>query len=76
MKKLHELKRTQSLLLQKLQGSEDLCRDLEELGFIKGTVIERITKSFFGGPSLYQLRGMRIALRREEAECILGDLQL
>ena len=41
-----------------------VSRRLEELGFIKGTVVRCVGKSLWGDPCAYAVRGAVIALRR------------
>jgi ferrous iron transport protein A len=43
---------------------------LYELGLIPGAEVQLFAKVAFGGPIAISLRGSRLALRRQDAECI------
>ena len=49
----------------------DIRRRLCELGFVAGTKVKCIAASALGGPLAYLVRGTLIALRRDDAHCIL-----
>jgi len=53
-----------------IQGTQAISMRLLETGFIPGTPVKMITKTPFGDPIIYELRGTQIALRIEEAVCI------
>ena len=42
-----------------------------DLGMIPGTYLKPIFKAPFGEPTAFEVRGSVIALRKEEANCIL-----
>ena len=50
--------------------SSQIRRHLQDLGVIRGTKIECISRSPLGDPSAYLIRKTIIALRREDAEQI------
>ncbi len=54
-----------------LEGPSATCLQLQELGFIPGSTITFVAKSLFRDPIAYQVEGTTIALRQEEAACIL-----
>lgn len=54
-----------------LRGSDQLVSRLKEIGFVKGGQIRIAGKTFLGGPILLEIRGAVMALRLEEAKCIL-----
>lgn len=43
---------------------------LEHVGFLPGTVVRVERRAPLGDPTVYELRGVRLALRRESAELI------
>jgi len=43
---------------------------LEHVGFLPGTVVRVERRAPLGDPTVYELRGFRLALRRESAELI------
>jgi ferrous iron transport protein A len=43
---------------------------LEHIGFLPGTVVKVERRAPLGDPTVYELRGFRLALRRESAELI------
>ncbi|MCB8932379.1 MAG: ferrous iron transport protein A [Chthonomonadaceae bacterium] len=45
-------------------------RALLDLGFVPGTVVERIFQSPLGDPTAFRLRSTVVALRRSQAEAI------
>ena len=48
--------------------------ELEILGFTPGTPITLHSKAPFSGPLTMTIRGSKIAIRKEAAECILVNL--
>lgn len=46
---------------------------LEHVGFLPGTVVRVERRAPLGDPTVYELRGFRLALRRESAELIDVD---
>jgi ferrous iron transport protein A len=52
-------------------GPSNLNERLSEIGIFKGLLIHRVGQSPFGGPILYRTETTVIALREEEAKCIL-----
>ena len=51
------------------QGS--IKRRLQDLGLVEGTQVACIQKSPYGDPVAYGIRGAVIALRTEDASCVL-----
>lgn len=45
-----------------------------DLGFVPGTKIQTVRKSPSGNPIAYLIRGTVIALRKEEADLIMVDI--
>jgi ferrous iron transport protein A len=50
-----------------------LRRRLMDLGLVAGTEVKAVRKSLSGDPTLYEIRGAMIALRRDEASKILVE---
>ena len=60
-----------SVVIQDLVATEDgLERRLEDLGFLPGTVVRVERRAPLGDPTVYELRGSRLALRKESARLI------
>lgn len=56
--------------IQKIQGPTQTTERLLELGFCKGETVEVFQRSLFGDPLVIKVRQTRVALRKNEAECI------
>jgi ferrous iron transport protein A len=46
---------------------------LHDLGFVPGTTVRAIRRAPLGDPTLYEVRGAQLCLRRTEAECVRVD---
>jgi len=57
-----------------LHASGEMRNRLLDLGFVPGTLIERIMSSAAGDPICYRVRGSMIALRAADAAQIVVDL--
>ena len=57
--------------IKKLQGDPLLVARLRELGFIRGESVRVVGRAPFGEPILVEIHGATIALRKEEAACVL-----
>jgi ferrous iron transport protein A len=53
-----------------LPGADGLEARLGHLGFLPGTTVRVERRAPLGDPTVYELRGFRLALRRESAELI------
>lgn len=49
---------------------EAVADRLCDLGFWPGTEVDVVCSAPFGGAAVYRLRGLRVALRSEEAACV------
>lgn len=67
---LHELSVGDKAYLDKLTSLNALRERMLALGLTKGTTIEAIRKGPAGDPTIYNIRGAMIALRKEEASLI------
>jgi ferrous iron transport protein A len=57
--------------IRDIAGEPTLCHRLLELGFTPGQQVSILAAAPLGGPLAVTLRGTMIAIRREEAACIL-----
>ncbi len=53
-----------------IAAAEPLATRLADLGFCPGTEVRVVRRAPLGDPTLYELRGYRIALRRGEASLV------
>jgi ferrous iron transport protein A len=58
---------TSVVVRQVAAGSDGRGLRLEDLGFLVGTVVGVERRAALGDPTIYELRGMRIALRKADA---------
>lgn len=70
-KRLTDLKPGESAIMKALDSKSKIRRRLFDLGFLCGTPIKCLTQSPLGDPIAYIVRGTVIALRKEDAFCIL-----
>ena len=68
---LDRLQPLQRGIVMSVGGEEAMKRRLEELGIIRGTVIECVMISPLGDPVAYRIRGSVVALRRKDAAGIM-----
>jgi ferrous iron transport protein A len=54
-----------------LQGDAVVLGRLREIGFIRGEHVRVWGRAPFGEPILVEIRGTSVALRKEEAQCVL-----
>lgn len=67
---LLELKPKESAWVRDIQGEQEMRRHLLDLGFVPGSRVTAIRRSPFGDPTVYEIRGTMIALRKEQASQI------
>ncbi|MGF9714021.1 ferrous iron transport protein A [Paenibacillus sp. JMULE4] len=72
---LSECKTGQCIQLVKCEVPGVLRRRLLDLGFVPGTIVKVLQKSPLGDPVAYRVSNTTIALRREEANLIFGELK-
>jgi ferrous iron transport protein A len=65
---------TSVVVRQVAAGSDGRGLRLEDLGFLVGTVVGVERRAALGDPTIYELRGMRIALRK--ADAVLVEVSL
>ena len=71
---LNGLKIEEGLIVRELRGSEEMRRRLYDLGLSEGTQVTCLMTSPLGDPRAYLIRGAVIALRREDAEGVVGEV--
>ena len=69
---LSDMEKGDRIMIKKLKTTGDLRKRLMDIGFVPGTNVECVRISPFGDPKAYYVRGAVIALRKEDAETILG----
>ncbi len=62
---------TSKLEIIECRGPQDLVLRLQELGFHQGLQFDYIGQAPLGGPLLFRLSTTVVALRPEEAACLL-----
>lgn len=70
---LNNLKIGESCYIIKIFLEEKAKRRIQELGFVKGSLVKCILKSPFDDPTAYFVKGTTIALREEIAQNILVE---
>ena len=68
---LTDMKKGDREVIKGIAGSELLNLRLSEIGFVPGSQVTMMYSTPFGDPIIYQVRGSQIALRNEEAKCVL-----
>lgn len=58
-------------IISDIDHSHPSSRRILEIGFTPGQEIELINKSIFNDPLAFSLRGTLIAIRKNEAACII-----
>ncbi len=54
--------------VESVDERSSVARRLLDLGFVPGTAIRSIRRAPLGDPTLYELRGTQLCLRRSEAD--------
>ena len=72
---LSDMKKGDSAVIERLETKGELRQRLMDIGFVDGTKVKCVRISPFGDPKAYLLRGAVIALRKEDAESILGVIK-
>ncbi len=68
---LNYLQLGEDCYIRKIFLEDSTKRRLQELGFIKGSVVKCVLKSPFNDPTAYLVKGTVIAIREEITENIL-----
>ena len=61
--------------IQTIGHLDSMKRRLQDLGFIKGSVVECVGISSFGDPIAYLVKGAVIAIRNEDAKKVMITMQ-
>lgn len=59
-----------SAVVEAVAGGSPVAARLLDLGFVPGTVVRALRRAPLGDPTLYELRGTQLCLRRSEARRI------
>lgn len=59
-----------SAIVDAVANDSPVSTRLLDLGFVPGTVVRALRRAPLGDPTLYELRGTQLCLRRSEAERI------
>jgi ferrous iron transport protein A len=68
--KLAELPLGEPAVVEAVDGGSAVATRLLDLGFAPGTAVRALRRAPLGDPTLYELRGTQLCLRRSEAERI------
>lgn len=70
-RRLGEIKKGQRATIVSIEGQDEICARLMEMGLLEGSVVELVHEAPFGGdPVAVRIRGTLIALRRNEANLV------
>lgn len=61
----------QSVVIESVANGRLESQRLMDLGFVPGTVVQRVGQGPYGGPLVVEVRNARLAIRREDAKQIL-----
>ena len=64
----------QRVRVVRLDGDDGVARRLHDLGFWPGTEVDVLTRAPLLDPTVYGLRGCRLALRRSEAARVVVEV--
>ena len=68
---LAELQPGQTAMVAAVDESATAARRLLDLGLLPGTPVRAVRRAPLGDPAVYELRGARLCLRREDAQYVL-----
>jgi ferrous iron transport protein A len=71
MRTASELNFGEKVVITGINENHPSSRRILEVGFTPGQEIELINKSLFNDPLAFSVRGTLIAIRKNEADCIL-----
>ncbi len=75
IRNLASLSDGETAVISALYSGGELRRRLMDLGFTEGTRVKRLSKSPLGDPVAFLVKGAVIALRREDIESIVVQLE-
>ena len=61
-------------VVDSVESGSPVTRRLLDLGFVPGTRVRAVRRAPLGDPTLYELRGTQLCLRRSEAARVLDEL--
>jgi ferrous iron transport protein A len=70
---LSELSPGQSGKVQRVEVTGSARGRLQEMGLIRGTVVQFVRSAPLGDPIEIRVRGYRLSLRRQEAEAVIVE---
>ncbi|HVK61769.1 MAG TPA: FeoA domain-containing protein [Bdellovibrionales bacterium] len=68
---LLDIEDKQPFSISELAGDAVLVSRLREIGFNRGELVQVTGRAPFGEPLLVEIRGATVALRKEEARCVI-----
>ncbi|GAB4295484.1 MAG: ferrous iron transport protein A [Ignavibacteriaceae bacterium] len=71
MKKASELNFGEKAIITDIDCSKNSSRRILEVGFTPGEEIQLVNKSIFNDPMAFSVRGSLIAIRKDDADCII-----
>ena len=71
MRTASELKFGEKVKIYRVDENHPSSKRILEVGFTPGQEIELMNKSVFNDPLAFSVRGTLIAIRRNEADCII-----
>ncbi len=71
MKTASQLNFGEKGIIADIDKSNPSCARMLEIGFTPGQEIELINSSIFNDPMAFSIRGTLIAVRKNEADCII-----
>ena len=71
MRTAAELKFGEKVVITGINPNHPSSRRILEVGFTPGQQIELMNKSIFNDPLAFSVRGTLIAIRKNEADCII-----
>jgi Fe2+ transport system protein FeoA len=71
MRRASELEFGEKVKISYIDENHPSSRRILEVGFTPGQEIELINKSIFNDPLAFSVRGTLIAIRKNEADCII-----
>lgn len=71
--KLNEIKVGEKWIIKNIIMPENTKRRLQDLGFVKGSIIECVLKSPLKDPTAYRIRGTVIAIREDVSKNIFVE---
>jgi ferrous iron transport protein A len=66
--KLAELPLGEHAVVEAVEDGSRVAQRLLDLGFVPGTAVRALRRAPLGDPTLYEVRGTQLCLRRSEAE--------